>query len=140
MTIDKTIFFEKHEALAEKHQDGEYDNITLIVKSHLLFEELLKDYCVVNGGSIRKKTFREIFNMSRDFYSGDEQLDWAWESVAKLNKLRNIVAHQLEPSEDEYAELEDAITTGSGGLLPGPNTLKSSLAHLFGFMLAMLSF
>lgn len=139
MIVDKDNFFEKYDALAEKHQDGVFDEITLIVKSHLLLEELFRDYCAINGGNFRKKTFHQVYNMTRDFYLGSEEFDWTWKAVEKLNKLRNIVAHQLEPSQDEYAELKDAIATGSEGLLPYPNTLKSSLAHLLGFMLAMLS-
>lgn len=139
MIIGKVDFFEKYDALAEKHQDGDCDNITLIVKNHMLFEELFRDYCIVNGGNPRKKTFYQVLSMARNFCPENKQCDWVWETIGKLNKLRNIVAHELEPSEHKYAGLNDAIVIGSRGLLAGPNTLKSSLAHLFGFTLGMLS-
>lgn len=132
-------FFTKYDALADKHLEGEYDNLTLIVKNHLLFEEMFKDYCIVKGGNPRNKTFYQILNMAREFCPENRQFDWAWDAVGKLNKIRNMVAHELEPDELEYAGLVNAITSGSGGLMPGPRTLRNSLAHLFGFMMARMS-
>jgi len=100
---------------------------------------MFKDYCILKGGNPRNKKFYQILNMTREFCPENRQFDWTWEAVRKLNKIRNIVAHQLEPDELEYAELVNAITSGSGGLMPGPRTLKNNLAHLFGVMMAMMS-
>ncbi|VVO66061.1 hypothetical protein PS896_01073 [Pseudomonas fluorescens] len=100
---------------------------------------MFKDYCIVKGGNPRNKKFYQILNMTREFCPENRQFDWAWEAVGKLNKIRNMITHQLVPDELEYAGLVNAITSGSEDLIPGPRTLKNSLAHLFGFMMAIMS-
>lgn len=77
-------------------------DLTLIVlKGHILVEEqLLSAVCesVPFPDSIKKGNFR-YFHLSAIakalFYRSDEQ--WLWESVSRLNTLRNQLAHHLEP-------------------------------------------
>lgn len=64
------------------------------------------------------------------FDSGTERL---WGMVHLLNKLRNLMAHELEPDQTKSDKCRDALITA-----PGSATLNDSLSYLCGAMHAPL--
>ncbi len=56
-----------------------------------------------------------------------------WVMVNQLNKLRNLMAHELEPDQAKSDNCRDALVTASGD-----TTLNGSLAYLCGAMHALV--
>ncbi|MCG7647797.1 hypothetical protein MHM87_19675 [Alteromonas sp. Cnat3-28] len=71
----------------------------LVLKTHLLIEEKLKEYLAsafydCDSVMSMSLTFSQVFKLARALKS-NENLNWFWESVGALNKLRNELAHDV---------------------------------------------
>jgi hypothetical protein len=97
----------------------------LVLKSHLLLEELLRDFLskqlrhpeAINGARL---TFNQILKLAQGLASTLEPDDWRWTALIDLNRLRNALAHEFE-SEAINTLVERIVkTVGSemGGTFP----------------------
>lgn len=98
-----------------------------ILKAHLLFEEVLRSYlgrALPNADALSgaRLTFAQILALVRALQQPEED-DWQWEALEKLNRLRNQLAHHVEPKERDakIAELVTFMTTHSRLPLPAPS-------------------
>lgn len=87
-----------------EHIPWKSENETLIIlKGHLLVEDLIRDFChsaVENPNELigARLTFYQISRLCRAL-SKYKASNETWECVGKLNDLRNMLAHKLEPKE-----------------------------------------
>ena len=89
------------------------DRVTVLLKGHLLVEELLKEY--VNSKFQKPEmlkdarlTFHQVLCIARAF-SSDSSNEKLWLSIEKLNGLRNKLAHSLEPKDLEI-KIEEFVS------------------------------
>ena len=82
--------------------EPEVGDITfLVLKSHLLFEELLRDFLykklrhteAIKGARL---SFNQILKLAQGLASTLEPDDWRWNALIDLNRLRNALAHEFE--------------------------------------------
>ncbi|WP_313451878.1 hypothetical protein [Pseudomonas rhodesiae] len=98
-------FSKKHDQRFEKHFTAHMDDITLILKCHLMLEEMLRDFCseMVPQPKFLKDSrfsFAQILDLSRALYPDDIKLGGMvelWSLCEKLNRIRNMMAHALDP-------------------------------------------
>ena len=88
------------------------DRVLVVLKGHLLIEELLREYVnhhVRNPESLQdaRLTFHQALCLARAF-APEESKEKLWNSVDKLNSLRNKIAHSLEPKDLE-AKLKEFV-------------------------------
>ena len=77
------------------------DLTLLILKAHLLFEELLRDFLkkqlrhpeALQGARL---TFTQVLKLCQALAATLEPDDWRWRSLIELNRLRNSIAHEIE--------------------------------------------
>jgi hypothetical protein len=79
------------------------DRVLVVLKGHLLVEELLRQFINVHMPSPQRLvdarlTFHQCLCMARAF-SKDNMHEKLWDATEKLNGLRNKLAHALEPKE-----------------------------------------
>ena len=90
------------------------DESLLVLKGHLLCEELLNDYInqsvqspeFLLGDDIRTH-FGEKLKISQALSHPDVADRWIWKGLRKLNMLRNAYAHSLEPNEERLKKERD---------------------------------
>jgi hypothetical protein len=98
-------FSKKHDQRFEKHFTSQMDDMTLILKCHLMLEEMLRDFCseMVPQPQFLKDsrfTFAQILDLSRALYPADIKLGGLvelWSLCERLNRIRNMMAHALDP-------------------------------------------
>ncbi|MEJ8866800.1 hypothetical protein [Pseudomonas jessenii] len=147
-------FMARHEALFSKHFRDGLDEQTLILKAHLLLEELLRDFCIRSvpyPNHLRKArlSFNQTVQLARSLcILSDFVSDWAWSVIEHLNKMRNLLAHELEPDQAKFEECRQKIITAvknssnvdySDSRL-NLNELQGSLCYTVGAMSAVLEF
>lgn len=93
---------------ALEHKPG--DASLSILKAHLLFEEMLRQYLVKSlpnpealEGS--RLSFVQLVAVARSLSRELEPDSWLWVAIQRLNKLRNILAHELA-SDSLVSEVE----------------------------------
>jgi hypothetical protein len=76
--------------------------------------------------------------LARAFF--DEQEDWVWAILGKLNRMRNLMAHTLEPATMEYEKCRNSIYSVIGDRC-GKNCedLRPKLIEIFEYVLGFLS-
>jgi hypothetical protein len=89
------------------------DNVTVVLKGHLLVEELLKEYVSLQFKKPEmlkdaRLTFHQILCIARAS-SNDASSEKLWLSIEKLNGLRNKLAHSLEPKDLEI-KIEEFVS------------------------------
>jgi hypothetical protein len=78
-----------------------------ILRGHLLIEKKLRDLInlkVKKSGALSEArlTFNQILYITEAFH-WEKNSDWLWESIKKLNNIRNSFSHQLTPKKyNEY--------------------------------------
>lgn len=140
--IDHLDISTKHLVLSDKHLSDDLDELTLILKSHLLIEELLRDFCEHSVGQPKylrdaRLTFKQILCLARSIYTLNvPRLEWTWGAVNSLNTMRNLMAHAIEPDEKKYANSRDVIIkevmSHTSQLAPEVPTFHSAVAYLYG--------
>lgn len=98
---------EQFAARLVKHMPKTSDHVLIILKGHLLIEEIITEslYLLMHNPNIYFKTnpsFHVKVCLLRALTPFIEILNW--ETVLQLNKIRNKIAHHLE-----YPELENLI-------------------------------
>jgi hypothetical protein len=98
-------FISDHFMRFMKHFPFEGDDVLVVLKGHLLIEELLWVFVtdnVSNKDALKKlkddhnfgfahlANFAKALNPNKDF-------NWLWPAIIKLNRIRNGFAHNLEP-------------------------------------------
>lgn len=79
------------------------DRVLVVLKGHLLVEELLREYIdahVIRADKLQdaRLTFHQCLCLARAFSDGESN-EKLWDSIEKLNGLRNKLAHSLEPKD-----------------------------------------
>jgi hypothetical protein len=98
-------FSKKHDEQFERHFDAEMDDITLILKCHLMLEEMLRDFCSAMVPQPRhladsRFTFAQVLDLAKALYPTKIKigsLAEMWTLAEKINRVRNLMAHSLEP-------------------------------------------
>jgi hypothetical protein len=95
-----------------KYLPWKSDPTLVILKGHLLIEELLRafiDKKIKNQKALDKANlnFNQCLFIAMAFHS-EKYLDWLWNAARKLNVLRNKLAHNLEPK-GLHAKVDDFI-------------------------------
>ncbi len=130
---------------AEHYLDDLEDGTLVILRSHLLIEEILYRLVALKCNEpklLEKANLRyfQLFNVARALYGNiDEEL--LVMVVETLNTLRNKMAHKLEPAELsrllERLKIDDA--GGPTSLSPKTvETLKATFLVAIGFLLGRL--
>jgi len=119
------------------HLPNALDPTLVILKGHLLIEEELnaaiadrvKDSKYLEDARLR---FDQLLSIAKALYFKQDQA-WVWDGIKKLNSLRNLLAHQLEPPnlKAKSDELLDHVEKKMG-LLPGskPVRFRGAIAML----------
>ncbi|PTQ70402.1 hypothetical protein [Pseudomonas sp. GV071] len=110
-------FSQKADARYNKHFASEMDDISLILKGHLLLEEMLRDFCSAivpqpKHLSDCRFTFAQILDLSHALYPADIKLgrySELWAITGKINRLRNLMAHALEPDSQKLEGLQESV-------------------------------
>jgi hypothetical protein len=110
-------FSNRHDQRFEKHFTPHMDDITLVLKCHLLMEEMLRDFCaeVVQQPQYlqgSRFTFSQILDLSRALYPSDIKLGSMaelWVLGEKLNRIRNMMAHALDPDSSKVESHKASI-------------------------------
>ncbi|HEJ1242925.1 TPA: hypothetical protein SLU54_002358 [Pseudomonas aeruginosa] len=97
---------------AEKHFTGNPDDLTVILKGHLIVEKLMRDFCMSllpnpDHFARAKLSFSQLVSITRALAvcpNPDVDDSWIWGAVNRLNYVRNIYAHQLEPDAEKLEE------------------------------------
>ncbi len=125
------------------------DLTLLILKAHLLFEELLRDFLkkqlrhpeALHGARL---TFTQVLRLSQALAATLEPDDWRWKGLIELNRLRNSIAHEFE-SESSQAIVEKLVAIVGpevGGEFPridhAPKHPETGATHPQAFALALL--
>lgn len=133
-----------------------------VLRAHLLFEELLRDFIakqfphpeVLEGARL---TFAQVLALSKASAATLEPSDWRWEALAELNKVRNLLAYDLKSQNlrERVQRLTELVVRKSGAPLPEPSAttapiptsqqrrytaLDMALINLFGVMAVRLGF
>ncbi|MGA8134050.1 MAG: hypothetical protein WCA48_07840 [Pseudomonas gingeri] len=117
----------KNDERFEKHFTPQMDDITLILKCHLLLEEMLRDFCsemVPQPGFLKdsRLSFAQILDLSRALYptainiGGMAEL---WTLCEKINRIRNMMAHALDPDSTKLDSHKAAIVEAVKSRGPG---------------------
>ena len=103
-----------------QHLPGTNDNKHMLLKGHLLIEEQLKIVCSERvrrpkalNFSDPKWTAFQVISLA-EALCGDDADEKLWNGLRKLNKLRNEVAHNLEPKglSDKIADFIQSWPSG----------------------------
>jgi hypothetical protein len=76
----------------------------IILKGHLLVEAELVDICsrlLANPAALGKVTFLALLNLVRALIDDGEVTEAIWQALGDLNKIRNMLAHNLVPKDIE---------------------------------------
>ena len=154
-------FEERWKALLAQHEDenerlyqilrSEDDLIAVVLRGHLVIEQLLRAAIAAHCPqpqhlSSAHLRFLQLTSLLRSL--GKLPMpEGLWDSLAKLNALRNAAAHRLEQSDlsTRVTRFVNAvIDKESQGRLPGhpgsKEALRTALAHLLGAMGMMAMF
>lgn len=85
-----------------------------VLRAHLLFEELLREFVAkqfahpeaLQGARL---TFVQLLALARAAATTLEPNDWRWTALEKLNRLRNLLAHNIE-AEVVVNKVQDLVT------------------------------
>ncbi|MGY2962805.1 hypothetical protein ACVWZP_003754 [Pseudomonas sp. TE36184] len=128
-----------HGDLFDKHFSHKLDEQSAVLKAHLLIEGVIRDFnyrSVQNPEHLRgiRLTFQQVVGIARSLMvikgAGRNSL---WDMTDQLNKLRNLMAHELEPDQVKQDKCRKALMS-----LSGTATLNESLSFLCGGMNALL--
>ena len=78
------------------------DPVLILLKGHLLIEELLRELINIHLADPQaieeaELTFHHCLCLAKAFGAEIRSDYWIWQAIKKLNKLRNQLAHNLEP-------------------------------------------
>jgi hypothetical protein len=132
--------FQTHGDLFDKHFSEDLDEQSAVLKCHLLIEGVIRDFSyssVRNPEHLRgmRLNFQQIVGIARSLmFLTAPGLDRYWGMIDQLNKLRNLMAHELEPDQAKFEKCRKALIS-----LSGTTTVNKSLSFLCGGMNALLT-
>lgn len=99
MPMERTFGLERADDVLESHNP----NVLLVLKIHLLVEEEL--HSIVDS-SVRHPQylaeaglrFRQLMSIAKAIHWSEENAP-LWEAIKALNRIRNKIAHKLEPGD-----------------------------------------
>lgn len=108
------------------------DPTYLVLKAHLLAEEVLYSFIEKqahhpNHLGSAKLSFSQLLALCRAFhkYSNDDW--WGWGGLKRLNTLRNLLAHNLEPKDLKEKVVEFSVYVAEGiGATSNSKTSKTN--------------
>lgn len=82
---------------------SESDPTYLVLKAHLLVEEVLYEFLRSQSHQPKyiedaRLSFSQCISLAKAFHRFSRPDWWAWSALSKLNSLRNLLAHNLEPT------------------------------------------
>ena len=87
------------------------DRDLVILKGHLLIEEQLHKFVnekLANPSALSDRfTFHHYLCLARAVTT-DLTMDWIWDGASRLNALRNLIAHSVEPK-DVQQKIDDFV-------------------------------
>lgn len=99
-----------------------------ILKSHLVFEEMLRTYLektfprpeALTGARL---TFAQLLAVAKATCPPRPSDDWIWTAMVNLNQLRNLLAHNLAPEKlsEKTSEYVEFVVTNMKVPLPTPS-------------------
>ncbi|WP_334189441.1 hypothetical protein [Noviherbaspirillum sp.] len=102
-----------------------------VLKAHLLLEELLRAFLaktlphpeVLRGARL---TFGQLLAVARSCCTSVSPDHWMWKAIADLNKLRNMLSHEVEPKDlaEKISEYADFVALQSKTPFPEPTLGK----------------
>ncbi|MCK1789666.1 hypothetical protein [Pseudomonas violetae] len=131
---------QKHGDLFDKYFSEDLDEQSAVLKAHLLIEGVIRDFSyrsVRNPQHLRgsRLNFHQIVALARSLiFFTTPGLDCYWGMIDQLNKLRNLMAHELEPDQAKFDKCRKALMS-----LSGSDTLNGSLSFLCGGMNSLLT-
>jgi hypothetical protein len=125
------------------------DLTLLVLKAHLLFEELLRDFIkkqlrhpeAIQGARL---SFAQALKLAQALATTLEPNDWRWKALIELNRLRNSMAHEFESESSEtiVARIVALVGPEVGGKFPrvdqAPRHPETGATHPQAFALAVL--
>ncbi|MCP5306762.1 MAG: hypothetical protein H6953_15060 [Chromatiaceae bacterium] len=88
--------------------DGDTDHSLVILKAHLLSEEVLCEFIygrLPHAERLHLERSHWSFSNKRELAMACSEVhaesNWVWEGLRRLNRLRNLYGHQLEPDDIE---------------------------------------
>jgi hypothetical protein len=84
------------------------DRVLMALKGHLLVEQALREFVykrIARPNCLKDKqiAFATILDFAASLEHADS-MNWVWEAARKLNRLRNLLAHNLSPLKIEELE------------------------------------
>jgi len=136
-----------------KHMPQGDDTTLIILKGHLLLEELLMQIVrtVVAHGNLledTRLTFAELASLARSMCWSKHNSDM-WDLISSINVLRNDLAHKLESPKFEQklkhvleahiSSIEDPEKRSEVEAMSVPDQLKFAVVYTMGFLNSYLS-
>lgn len=97
--------FKRNNKVLEEHFKDGVDELSALLKCHLLIEQNLRDFCnasVLNPAHLKGKRFQfsHVVSLARALIEEPKDVDvsWMWGAIDLLNGLRNSYAHELDPN------------------------------------------
>ena len=105
-----------------------------LLKGHLLVEETLKNMLarkVADRTALQEAqlSFHQTCCMIKAMYD-PQDLSWLWDAIRLLNRIRNDLAHRLEPVglEQRIEAFQECVEKGA--LLPAPPDIQQQMGRL----------
>jgi hypothetical protein len=124
-----------------KQLDDTSDPTLLILRAHLLVEELLRDILdrtcqAPNELPPARLSFYQVYCLCRAIVGKSD--DRVWDFIARLNEVRNRMAHHLEPG--DLDELVGSVATTLRVKYPGAKTpvdrVRAATYYACGYLMA----
>ncbi len=92
------------ERLLQHFRPTEKDPTYLVLKAHLVAEELLIEFLMRQAPNSKhiseaRFSFAQLISLGRAFHQFRDDEWWAWKGLKMLNSLRNLLAHNLKPKD-----------------------------------------
>jgi len=117
-----------------EHLPMKGNTVLTLLKGHLLIEETLRKFInkkVPNRNAIEEAqlSFHQTCCMVKALYK-PQGMEWLWVAVKRLNKLRNDLAHNLEPVgfDDRINKLRVFVNESTG--MPDPLGMQDQMGDL----------
>lgn len=96
---------------------NESDPTYLVLKAHLLAEEVLYEFLQSQAHQPKyieevRLSFAQCISLAKAFHRFSRPDWWAWSALSKLNSLRNLLAHNLEPTNTKEKIVDFTVYVG----------------------------
>lgn len=102
---------------------SESDPTYLVLKAHLLAEEVLYEFLQSQSHQPKyiedaRLSFAQCISLAKAFHRFSRPDWWAWSALSKLNSLRNLLAHNLEPTNTKEKIVDFTVYVGQSSASP----------------------